>query len=171
MSSLIFVSLFSLRAGHIVETFFTKHTSEKGTISYTHYDTAVVCRHLPQLPAELRVYVCGTELISDHTVSIVIVKGYVPPSDVAGDLLLNALYIAPFPGNPSGDSIEYNRTLPDFHWHLLFGLGSVSGASTELPNGQVFFPVTTLKYVCGTTRSSTLSYAVYLEYLLLFEIF
>lgn len=168
MSSLIFVGLFSLRGGRIVETAFTKRSGEKGTISHAYYDTAVVCRHAPHLPAELRVYVRGTELIPDETVAIVVAKGYVPPGDVAGDLLLDALYIAPFPGDPTGDSVEYDRSLPDFHWPLLFGLGSVSGASTELPNGQVTFPVTTSEYVRGSTKSSTLSYALCLFVLILF---
>jgi hypothetical protein len=127
-------------------------------ISHAYYDTAVVCCHPPHLPAEPRVYVRGGgELIPDNTVAIVIAKGYVPPPDVAGDLLLDTLYIASFPGDLTVD--EYDQTLPDFHWPLLFGLGlgSVSGASSELPNGQVCFPVRTSEYVRGTTRSSTLS--------------
>ena len=85
-----------------------------------------------------------------------IAKGYVPPGDVAGDLLLDALYIAPFPGNTTGDAAGYNGKLPDFHWPLLFGLGSVSGASSELPNGQVSFPVSTSEFVHGGSKSSTL---------------
>jgi hypothetical protein len=85
---------------------FTKRTGEKGTISHAYYDTAVVCCHPPHLPAELRVYVRGGELILDNTVAIVIAKGYVPPPDVAGDLLLDTLYIASFLGDPTVDEYD-----------------------------------------------------------------
>lgn len=105
MSSLIFVGLFSLRGRHIVETSFTKCTGEKGTISHAYYDMAVIWRHPSHLPAKLRIYTHGGELIPNDTVAIVIAKGYVPPPppDVAGDLFLDTLYIAPFLGTPTGD--------------------------------------------------------------------
>ena len=79
-----------------------------------------------------------------------------PPGDVAGDLLLDTLYIAPFPRNSDEDTAGYNRKLPDFHWPLLFGLGTVSGSSSELLNGQVSFPVSTSECVRGSPMSSTL---------------
>ena len=157
MSSLIFVGLFSLRAGRHVHTSFTRRTGDKGNICHAHYKTAVACRHPPDLPAEIRIYSRGSDpLLADETLAIVIAKGYVPPGDVAGDLLLDTLYIAPFPRNSDEDTAGYNRKLPDFHWPLLFGLGTVSGSSSELLNGQVSFPVSTSECVRGSPMSSTL---------------
>lgn len=159
MSSLIFVGIFSLRNGHHVTTSFTKRSGEKATTCHAHYATAVVCRQPPLLPAEIRIYSrSGDPLLPENTVAVVVAKGYVPAGDVAGDLLLDALYIAPFPGNPA-DRQTYDNSLPDFHWPLLFGLGTVSGASTEMPNGQVSFPVSLSDYVRGTVKASTVLYA------------
>lgn len=159
MSALIFVGIFSLRNGHHVTTSFTKRSGEQGTTTHTHYSTALVCRTPPALPAELRVYSRSSDpFLPDNTVTIVVAKGYIPAGDVAGDLLLDALHIAPFPGNTS-ESVIYDRQLPDFHWPLLFGLGTVSGLSTELSNGQVSLPVSMTEFVRGSIKSSTVLYA------------
>ena len=154
MSLLIFVGLFSLRDGHHVNTSFTKHSGEQVMTTHAHYTTAVVCRTPPALPAELRVYSRSSDsCLPDNTVAIVVAKGYVPTGDIAGDLLLDALHIAPFPGNASDPQI-YDRMLPDFHWPLLFGLGSVSGPITKLPNDQVSIPVLLGEFVRGSIKSS-----------------
>jgi hypothetical protein len=84
MSLLIFVGLFSLRAGNHVHTSFTRRTGEKVTICHAHYKTAVACCHLPSLPAEICIYAHATDpLLPDETVAIVIAKGYVPPGNAA----------------------------------------------------------------------------------------
>lgn len=154
MSSLIFVGLFSLQAGRRVHSSFTKRNGEKMTVSHAHYTTAVICRNPPQLPAELRVYSRANDIIlPDETVAFVIAKGFIPPSNVPGDLLLDAMHVAPFPGNPAGDN--YDDCLPDFHWPLLFGVGNVSGPSNVLGNHQVAFPVTLSEYVRGSPRQSS----------------
>jgi len=124
MSSLIFVGVFSLPV--------------RGE---NHAAT-----HPPALPADIQIYARTTDpLLPNETVAIVIVKGYVPPGDIAGDLLLESSVarcdMASFPGNTTGNAAGYDGKLPDFHWPLIFGLGTVSGTSSKLPNGQVSFPV------------------------------
>ena len=77
MSSLIFVSLFSLRAGRHVHTSFIRRTGNKGNICHAHYKTAVACRHPPDLLAEIRIYSCRSDpLLADEMLAIVIAKGY-----------------------------------------------------------------------------------------------
>ena len=88
-------------------------------------------------------------LYTDQTVVLVIVKGYVPPRDVAGDLLLNAIHVAPLPASGDLNDEDFPQTLPNFGWPLIFALGSVSGTSATLPEGQVSFPVSASEFVCS----------------------
>jgi hypothetical protein len=150
--------MFSLTNGHLVHTTTTKRSGETVNVCHTHYTTAVWCQIPPHIPAELRIYSrAGESVYADSTVVFVVAKAYIPAGDVPGDLLLEALHVAPFPGNQSEDG--FDRTLPDFQWPLTFCLGTVTGASTDLPNGQISFPVSTSDYVRGSTKSTTLLYA------------
>jgi hypothetical protein len=99
-------------------------------------------------------------VLADDTVAFVVAKGFVPAPDVPGDVLLEALHVAPFPGNPA--SVNYDDALPDFEWPLIFGLGNVSGPSSELANRKVVFPVTCSDFIRGATQESTISYAALL---------
>ncbi|KAF8467063.1 hypothetical protein DFH94DRAFT_686031 [Russula ochroleuca] len=119
----------------------TKCSGDKAFLSHNHYSTAVICRPPPYLPAELRHYT-------------IIAKGYIPAGDVPGDVLLDAVRLAPFPGDPSLD--DYDDYLPEFFLPLIFGVGSVSGSHTDLLNGQVCFPVLVAEYVRGCIRQSTI---------------
>lgn len=162
MSSLIFVGIFVLRDGRTVTSSFTKRSGEKGTVTHALYTTSVVCCLPPDLPAELQMYYCATDsLYADRTVALVITKGYVPPGDVAGDLLLDAIHIAPLPANSDLNDEDFPQTLPNFEWPLIFAFGSVSGTSTTLPKGQVSFPVSASEFVHSSTKSMTLLCALF----------
>ena len=165
MSSLIFVGIFVLRDGRTVTTSFTKRSGEMGTVTHALYTTSVVCRLPPDLPAELRMYYRATDsLYADRTVALVIAKGYVPPGDVAGDLLLDAIHVAPLPASGDPNDEDFPQTLPNFEWPLIFALGSVSGASATLPEGQVSFPVSASEFVRSSTKSTTLLCALFYFY-------
>jgi hypothetical protein len=154
MSSLIFVGVFALKDGRRVQLPYTKRSGEQSSREYSHYSTAVVCRQPPELPAELRIYSRSNDIIfPDDTAALIIAKAYIPPGDTAGDLLLDALNVAPFPGNPASD--DYDVALPDFLWPLIFGLGTVSGPCGELPEGKASFPVTMSEYVRGSVKQSS----------------
>jgi hypothetical protein len=158
MSSLIFIGIFSLKNNHPVHTTVTKHSGEKINVCHIYYTTAVMCKEPSELPAELCLFKrTGDCIYPDYTTALVIAKGYIPAGDVPGDLLLDALHVAPFPGHPNQDG--YDATLPTFKWPLIFGLGSVTGVSTELPEGRVAFPVLMSEYIRGSNKSSTVLYA------------
>jgi hypothetical protein len=160
MSSLILVGIFSVKDGHRVQTTYTKRSGETGYATYVHYTTAVECRQPPLLPAELRVFTRLEDLTiyPDKTVALIVAKGYIPPGDVTGDLLLDALHFAPFPGDPS--SLDYDSTLPHFLWPLIFGLGTVSGPSKELADQNYSFPISLSEYVRGSLKQSSISYVM-----------
>lgn len=163
MSSFIIVGLFSLRAGHFVYTSVPRRTGGTGTICHAQYSTAVVCRAVPHLPAELRVFSRGDEtFLPDQTVAFVVAKVYVPPANVPGDLQLDAMHLAPFPGNPCSDS--YDCSLPNFPCPLVFGHGTVSDNHSTLDNGQVVFPVAMSEYVWRLTQQSTILYPLSLSH-------
>ncbi|KAH9990154.1 hypothetical protein BJV77DRAFT_1151130 [Russula vinacea] len=151
MSSLIFVGFFSLRAGHRVHTTVTKRSGDKASLYHNHYSTAIICRHPPYLPGEVRYYTRATDSVcADNSVAFMVAKGYIPAADVPGDILLDAMRLVPFPGDPSLDG--YDDYLPEFFSPLIFGHGSVSASSKDLPNGQVSFPVSVAK--CVLNKSS-----------------
>ncbi|KAH9988676.1 hypothetical protein BJV77DRAFT_949311 [Russula vinacea] len=159
MSSLIFVGFFSLRAGHRVHTTVTKRSGDKASLYHNHYSTAIICRHPPYLPGEVRYYTRATDSVcADNSVAFMVAKGYIPAANVPGDILLDAMRLVPFPGDPSLDG--YDDYLPEFFSPLIFGHGSVSASSKDLPNGQVSFPVSVAEYVRGATRQSTILYVV-----------
>ena len=102
MSSLIFVGFFSLRAGHRVHTTVTKRSGDKASLYHNHYSTAIICRHPPYLPGEVRYYTRATDSVcADNSVAFMVAKGYIPAADVPRDILLDAMRLVPFPGDPS----------------------------------------------------------------------
>ncbi|KAH9991005.1 hypothetical protein BJV77DRAFT_1119013, partial [Russula vinacea] len=79
MSSLIFVGFFSLRAGHRVHTTVTKRSGDKASLYHNHYSTAIICRHPPYLPGEVRYYTRATDSVcADNSVAFMVAKGYIP---------------------------------------------------------------------------------------------
>lgn len=130
-----------------------------------------------------------TPVCADNSVALVIAKGYIPAGDVPGDVLLDAVRLAPFPGDvslihdddylthsniapfPGDPSLDdYDDYLPEFFLPLIFGVGSVSGSHTDLLNGQVCFPVLVAEYVRGCIRQSTILYAFLISFMLLSDI-
>ena len=86
-------------------------------------------------------------------VAFVIEKGYIPPGDVLGNVPLDCISLARFPGNPATKT--YDTTLPDFHSLMAFGLGTVTGPSTELGDEKIGFPVTMSEFVRGSSKQTT----------------
>ena len=124
-------------------------------IWHVHYNTALTCQDLPLLPAELRN--CSpviNTVFQDDTVTFVMAKAYVPPGNVAGNILLEAIHITPLPGDPSDDS--YDEHMPDFPYPIVFGLGTVSSSVETFSDGRISFPVSLSDYVRGNLKQSVL---------------
>jgi hypothetical protein len=155
MSSLLFAGVFSLHGGRRAQTSYNKRNGEKGSAWHAYYKTAVICQAPPLLPAEVRVYSRAQDVLYlDHTVALIFAKAFVLPANVGGEILLDAMHVAAFPGNPMTDN--YDESLPDFHWPLVFAGGTVSTRPVELPNQHVVFTISVVEYVRGTPQQSTI---------------
>jgi hypothetical protein len=155
MSSLLLAGVFSLHGGRRAQTSYKKRNGENSSAWHAYYKTAVVCQSPPLLPAEVRVYSRAQDVLyPDHTVALLFAKAFVPPANVGGEILLDAMHVAAFPGNPTTDN--YDDSLPDFHWPLVFAAGNVNTRPVELPNSHVAFSISVVEYVRGTPQQSTI---------------
>jgi hypothetical protein len=148
MSSFTIFGFFALGNGRRLQT--TKHGTQTRTW-HAHYTTTIQCVTPPYVPADLRIYSPINDILHpDNTIAFTIARVHIPRT---GDVLLDALYIIPCPGNPSEDS--YDDTVPDFQFPMVYGLGVVSSVHENLPDGSTAFSVTLTEYVRDTNQQST----------------
>ena len=148
MSSFTIFGFFALGNGRRLQT--TKHGTQTCTW-HAHYTTTIQCVTPPYVPADLRIYSPINDILHpDNTIAFTIARVHIPRT---GDVLLDALYIVPCPGNPSEDS--YDDTVPDFQFPMVYGLGVVSSVHENLPDGSTAFSVTLTEYVRNTNQQST----------------
>jgi hypothetical protein len=74
--------------------------------------------------------------------------------------LLEAIHIAPEPGDPTTD--DYEETVPDFPFPCILVHGTVSSEHKLDNGGIVNFPVTVSDYVRGSNKVSTLMCVLFL---------
>jgi hypothetical protein len=142
-------------SGSQVCTAITKADGMSTGIWHVHYDTALTCQDPPLLPAELRNYSpINDTVFQDDTVAFVMAKAYVPPGNVVGNILLEAIHIAPLLGDPSDDS--YDEHMPDFPYPIVFGLGTVTSSVETFSGSRISFPVSLSNYVRGNLKQSIL---------------
>ena len=84
-------------------------------------------------------------VFQDNTVAFVLAKAYVPPGNIAGNVLLEAIHVVPLLGDPSDES--YDERMPNFPYPLVLGLGTVTSSVETLPDGRISFPVSLSDYV------------------------
>ena len=119
------------------------------------YTTSINCNISGPVSAELHKYSPpGDTIFQDNTIAYVIAKAYIPPGSVQGNILLEAIHIAPVLGDPT--SKEYEDKVLDFIQPAVFIHRTVSGNSNSEQNGIVMFPVIVLDYVCGSTMQMTI---------------
>lgn len=107
------------------------------------------------ISAELRRYSPPNDaVLADDTIAFVIAKVYVPPANVPGSILLEAIHIAPVPSDPTSDT--YEDTVPNFHYPAVFAQGTVLNNHQEKQSGLVTFPMNVSDYIRGTTKQLTL---------------
>ncbi|OBZ78509.1 hypothetical protein A0H81_02121 [Grifola frondosa] len=85
----------------------------------------------PTLPAELRIYSPRNDTpLPDNTIAFVVAKAHAPAN---GTILLDALSIYPFPGDPNSD--DYQDAIPDMPYPFAYGLGSIQAKHEVLADG------------------------------------
>ena len=161
MSSIQVFGLFPLSGGRLSNERSTKSTA---TYYYIYYRSTITCSSGKSLPAEIRIYnESSQQPLPDDTVAIVSGAVAIPPS---GDVLIEANYIFPVPGDPNSD--DYDDHLPDMLYPLVIVLGHVSANGVVMPDGVTrSFPVEGAGYVRGASVSSTVGYGILLPPLLL----
>jgi hypothetical protein len=156
MSSFIMSGFFGLASGRRVRTEISKSNGSTQAAYYMTYVTSIECTNSDPVSAELRKYSPpGDSVLRDDTIAFVIAKAFVPPGTVAGNILLEAIHIAPVPGDPG--SPKYENCVPHFQFPAGFVHGTVAGESEGDPNSVVTFPVSVSDYVRGSTMQTTLT--------------
>jgi hypothetical protein len=151
MSSFTILGFFALASGRRVQTV------KPGTAIRTwhaHYNTTIQCISPPYVPADLRIYSPMNDILHpDDTIAFVVARVHVPQT---GDILLDAIRIVPFPGDPSHDS--YDDAVPNFQFPMVYGLGIVSSPHETLQNGSTAFSVVLTEYVRDVNQQSNVRY-------------
>ena len=128
-----------------------RRNGEQGSLPHTFYYTALILRQPPAAPVKIHVYSLLNEvIITDQMVMHVVAKVYIPPPEHPGDILMEAMSIAPIPGDPSWEM--YDSGLPELPHPFVFGHGHMCGLSTELRDGQALFSLSLSDYVHGATQ-------------------
>jgi hypothetical protein len=152
MSTFIIMGYFSLRSGRRVRTEVRTNGTSK-VVYHMHYDTSVDCSQSSPFSAELRKYSPPHDtVLQDDTIASVIAKAYIPPGNVPGSIILEAIRMAPVPVK-SG----YMDPESEFRYPTVFAHGTVTGEHEGGQGGEVMFPMTTSNYVRGSTKQTTLA--------------
>lgn len=96
-------------------------------------------------------------VLQDDTIVFLIAKAFVPSGNDPGNILLEAIRLAPFPGNPKDPS--YVKSVPDFFSPAIFAHGTVCGEYNGESTATVLFPTTVSDYVRGSNKTTTVQCA------------
>lgn len=161
MSAFTISGFFGLASGRRVRTEISKSNGSTQGVYYMTYITSIQCSNSDPVSAELRKYSPpGDSVFQDDTIAYVIAKAFVPPGTVTGNILLEALHIAPVPGDPA--SFNYVNSVPDFQFPAVFAHGTVCGEAEGDQNSVVTFPVSVSDYIRGSTMQTTLMFFSFL---------
>lgn len=161
MSAFIISGFFSLTSGRRIRTDVARPNGTSQGVYYVHYETIVQCSQSGPISAELRKYSPpGESVLQNDTIAYVVAKAYMPPPNMPRTFLLEAIHIAPEPGDPSSD--DYEDSVPDFPFPSFFIQGTVSEEHKVDEGGIVNFPVNVSDYVRGNNKKSTVTYVLLL---------
>lgn len=133
-------------------------TSGERTITTSHYiyDTTVSVRNSETIQASLRVYSPAHDIpLPSQTVVFAIAKAYAPSN---GTILLDALWMLPYPGDCKGDS--YEDIIPDFPATFAIFTGRVRTTASALLDSakSKAFIVDVGEYVRDALQLSSIQY-------------
>jgi hypothetical protein len=156
MSTFILTGFFGLLSGRRVRSEVTRSDGSSQTLYHVHYITSVTCS-TSSVSADLRKYSPPNDIIlRDNTIAFLVAKCYIPPANVPGNILLEAIHIAAVPGDPS--SPGYEDSVPDFPFPAAFAQGLVTGDYQMNPEKAASFSFTLSDYVRGQTRQSAVTH-------------
>ena len=148
------VSLFS-----ITGFFAVKNGNKQNHQHRSRYDTAISCVHPPAIPAELYAYSPpGLPFLPNGSVVHLTGKVFYPPPGDPGSVIIDALEMSPFPGDPS--KLAYHATLPKFSHPIVTAVGIVSGTGQTSDLHALTFPLTVQDYVRGGLKTSTITFVL-----------
>ena len=155
MTTFIISGFFALSSGRRLRTEVPRLNGTSQGIYYVHYDTTVQCSQSGPVSAEIRKYSPPGEcVIQDDTIAYVVAKAYVPSSALSGTVLLEAIHIAPEPGNPTSEN--YEDSVPDFPFPMIFAKGTVCGEPKSEGGTVVLFALAVSDYIRGGNKKTTL---------------
>ena len=157
MSAFIISGFFSLTSGRRIRTDVPRSNGTSQGVYHVYYETIVQCSQTDLITAELRKYSPpGETVLQNDTIAYVVAKAYMPPPSMPRTFLLEAIHIAPEPGDPTSD--DYEESVPDFPFPSFFIQGTVSDEHKVDEGGVVNFPVNVSDYVRGNNKKSTVMY-------------
>ena len=160
MTTFIISGFFALSSGRRVRTEVPRSNGTSQGVYYVHYDTTVQCSQSGPISAEIRKYSPPGEcVIPDDTIAYVVAKAYVPASTQSGLVLLEAIHIAPEPGNPNSEM--YQDSVPDFPFPIVFAEGTVCEEPNTEGGSVVLFALAVSDYIRGGNKKSTLQYSYF----------
>lgn len=150
-SSAILFGLFELTDGASVSG--TKEVGN-GTVTTNHcvYQTWISCDTENYIDAELRLFPTDSMLYADHTIAFIYGKFYAPPND---KVLIEALRVVPFPGDPSNVTTYIN--FPPGSFTTIVAYGAIQGGHTQI-GAEHHFPMNVADYVRDQMQRCQIEY-------------
>ena len=147
MSLFLLVGLFVFKSGH-----------RAADDEHVQYQTTVACLQQLPIPANISVRSALTEpILQDGTAVFVIGRTFVPSHSATGPILIDAVKIAPVPGDPTDE--HYHQHTPTFPVPFVIAEGTIASADATGPSAALSFPLAVSDYVRSSVKSSTVAFA------------
>ncbi|KIP03196.1 hypothetical protein PHLGIDRAFT_54813, partial [Phlebiopsis gigantea 11061_1 CR5-6] len=105
--------------------------NSKGSTTWHYYYNTTIQTPTHAIPAELRIYSPPDDVAHpDYTIAHVVAKAHLAAN---GTALLDAISVAPVPGDPEDDS--YEDRVPDLPYPFIFALGVVQKSEHQSDDG------------------------------------
>jgi hypothetical protein len=152
MSTFVIIGYFGLTDGRRETHNKVGSSGNNIRLNFLCYDASVQCAHGPAAPATIRVYSNAAEVpLPQNTVAHVVAKAFM---DADGNIVMDAYFLVPFPGDPEGDG--YDDSVPNMPIPLIFGVGHVLRVGSQLASIKTF-DVSVSEYIRDAQRFSTVT--------------
>ena len=167
MSMFTISGFFALASGCQVCSEVPRSKGTTQAVYYITYAMSLDCSNSDPVSMELRKYSpLGDTIFQDDTITYVVTKGFVPPGHIAANILLNAIHIAPIPGDPSLN--KYENSVPEFLHPAIFTHGTVLGDRTGNASSVITFSINISDYVHRSKMPTTLTQVFFFFFFFLF---